>query len=101
MMKKKKKMMTYQLVCNFTVHHIIFTVHHTILVVKETCWDLFVVGLEGAAFQSRLPYDKMTTQETNYFRDISDGQPTLHRQFLYVRNRLVSEKQGHLGNSAF
>lgn len=49
----------------------------------------YIPGLEGAAFQSRLPYDKMTTQETNYFRDIADGPPSFQRQFLYVRNRLV------------
>mgnify|MGYP002803835585 FL=1 len=51
--------------------------------------DDLPTGLEGAAFQSRLPYDKMTTQETNYFRDISEGQTAIQRQFLYVRNRLL------------
>lgn len=51
----------------------------------------YVPGLEGAAFQSRLPYDMMTTQESNCFRDISEGPPTLKKQFLYVRNRLVRQ----------
>ena len=30
-------------------------------------------GLEGAAFQSRLPYDKMTAQEGACFPDILQG----------------------------
>lgn len=51
----------------------------------------YVPGLEGAAFQSRLPYDMMTTQESNCFRDISEGPPMLKKQFLYVRNRLVRQ----------
>lgn len=48
-------------------------------------------GLEGAAFRSRLPHDKMTSQEASCFPDISQGPPHLQKQFLYIRNRLVSK----------
>ena len=34
-----------------------------------------VTGLEGAAFQSRLPYDKMTAQEYACFPDIAQSSP--------------------------
>ncbi|KAK3739031.1 hypothetical protein QZH41_010497 [Actinostola sp. cb2023] len=46
-------------------------------------------GLEGAAFRSRLPFDKMTSQEASCFPDISQGPPHLQKQFLYIRNRLL------------
>ncbi|XP_048577779.1 lysine-specific histone demethylase 1A isoform X2 [Nematostella vectensis] len=46
-------------------------------------------GLEGAAFQSRLPFDKMTSQESSCFPDISQGPPHLQKQFLYIRNRVL------------
>lgn len=46
-------------------------------------------GLEGAAFRSRLPSDKMTSQEASCFPDISQGPPHIQKQFLYIRNRLV------------
>ena len=47
-------------------------------------------GLEGAAFQSRLPEDKMTSLEAQCFPDIADAGSASHKVFLYVRNRLVS-----------
>ena len=46
-------------------------------------------GLEGAAFQSRLPYDKMTAQEAACFPDIAQSSPQTQKLFLYVRNRIV------------
>ncbi|RWS12458.1 Lysine-specific histone demethylase 1A-like protein [Dinothrombium tinctorium] len=46
-------------------------------------------GLEGAAFQSRLPYDKMTPQEAQAFPDISSGSSSSVKVFLYIRNRLL------------
>lgn len=46
-------------------------------------------GLEGAAFQSRMPFDKMTSQEAACFPDILQGPPQAHKVFLYIRNRLL------------
>ncbi|XP_015917188.1 lysine-specific histone demethylase 1A [Parasteatoda tepidariorum] len=46
-------------------------------------------GLEGAAFQSRLPFDKMTAQEAMCFPDIAQGQPASSKVFLYIRNRIL------------
>lgn len=46
-------------------------------------------GLEGAAFQSRLPFDKMTSQEGNCFPDIVQGLPQSQKMFLHIRNRLL------------
>jgi len=47
-------------------------------------------GLEGAAFQSRMPFDKMTSQEAACFPDILQGPPQAQKVFLYIRNRIVS-----------
>ena len=49
-----------------------------------------IVGLEGAAFQSRLPYDKLTAQEAACFPDIASSPPQTQKVFLYIRNRVVS-----------
>ena len=46
-------------------------------------------GLEGAAFQSRLPYDKMTLQEVEAFSDLSQAQTATQKLFLYIRNKLL------------
>lgn len=46
-------------------------------------------GLEGAAFQSRLPYDKMTTNEVQYFPDISNSPIHSHKTFLHIRNCIL------------
>ncbi|CAH1799050.1 unnamed protein product [Owenia fusiformis] len=50
---------------------------------------LHVTGLEGAAFQSRLPHDKMTAQEAACFPDIAQASPQTQKVFLYLRNRLL------------
>lgn len=49
-----------------------------------------VSGLEGAAFQSRLPHDRMTSQEAACFPDIISGPQQTQKVFLYIRNRTVS-----------
>ena len=49
-----------------------------------------LTGLEGAAFQSRVPFDKLTSQEAACFPDILQGPPQAQKVFLYIRNRLVS-----------
>ena len=46
-------------------------------------------GLEGAAFQSRLPVDKMTSQEASCFPDLVNGSTQGQKIFLYLRNRMV------------
>ena len=46
--------------------------------------------MEGAAFQSRLPYDKLTSTEAGCFPDIASSSPQTQKLFLYIRNKLVS-----------
>ena len=46
-------------------------------------------GLEGAAFQSRLPFDKLTSTEAACFPDVSLGPPQTQKVFLHIRNRLL------------
>ncbi|PSN36278.1 Lysine-specific histone demethylase 1A [Blattella germanica] len=46
-------------------------------------------GLEGAAFQSRLPFDKLTAKEASSFPDVSQGPPQTQKVFLHIRNRLL------------
>uniref|UniRef100_A0AAX7SI78 Lysine-specific histone demethylase n=1 Tax=Astatotilapia calliptera TaxID=8154 RepID=A0AAX7SI78_ASTCA len=47
------------------------------------------LGLEGAAFQSRLPHDRMTSQEAACFPDIISGPQQTQKVFLYIRNRTL------------
>ncbi|XP_018323683.1 lysine-specific histone demethylase 1A [Agrilus planipennis] len=46
-------------------------------------------GLEGAAFQSRMPFDKMTSTEAAYFPDIAQTSLASVKVFLHVRNRIL------------
>ncbi|KAE8290022.1 Lysine-specific histone demethylase 1A [Larimichthys crocea] len=46
-------------------------------------------GVEGAAFQSRLPHDRMTSQEAACFPDIISGPQQTQKVFLYIRNRTL------------
>lgn len=46
-------------------------------------------GLEGAAFASRLPVDKMTTNEAACFPDVAQGPPQTQKVFLHIRNRIL------------
>jgi len=46
-------------------------------------------GLEGSAFQSRLPFNKMTATEAASFPDVAQGPPQTSKVFLHIRNRLV------------
>lgn len=59
-------------------------VMYILVVVKE-----LLNGLEGAAFQSRLPFDKLTSTEAACFPDVSGGPPQTQKVFLHIRNRLV------------
>uniref|UniRef100_A0A8C5AL60 Lysine-specific histone demethylase n=1 Tax=Gadus morhua TaxID=8049 RepID=A0A8C5AL60_GADMO len=47
------------------------------------------VGVEGAAFQSRLPHDRMTSQEAACFPDIISGPQQTQKVFLFIRNRTL------------
>lgn len=47
-------------------------------------------GLEGAAFQSRLPFDKLTSTESACFPDVATGPAQTQKVFLHIRNRVVS-----------
>lgn len=50
--------------------------------------DLFS-GLEGAAFQSRMPFDKMTSAEAACFPDIAQAALQTIKVYLNVRNRIL------------
>ena len=58
-------------------------------------------GLEGAAFQSRMPSDKLTSLEACCLPDIANGAPQTQKLYIYLRNRLVRERwlewRCHLG----
>ena len=45
-------------------------------------------GLEGAAFQSRMPFDKMTQVEAACFPDLVTPLPA-QKLYLHLRNRLL------------
>ncbi|XP_025419821.1 lysine-specific histone demethylase 1A [Sipha flava] len=48
-------------------------------------------GLEGAAFHSRLPFDKMTSNEAYCFADVAHGPTQTQKIFLHIRNRLLQQ----------
>ncbi|KAL1491729.1 hypothetical protein ABEB36_012284 [Hypothenemus hampei] len=50
--------------------------------------DLFS-GLEGAAFQSRMPFDKLTSTEAACFPDIASAALQTIKVFLNIRNRIL------------
>ncbi|CAG9822812.1 unnamed protein product [Phaedon cochleariae] len=50
--------------------------------------DLFS-GLEGAAFQSRMPFDKLTSTEAACFPDIANAALQTVKVYLNIRNRVL------------
>lgn len=50
--------------------------------------DLFS-GLEGAAFQSRMPFDKLTSTEAACFPDIAQAALQTVKVYLNIRNRIL------------
>ena len=46
-------------------------------------------GLEGAAFQSRMPFNDMTKAEQDAFADVATGSRQTRKVFLFLRNRLL------------
>lgn len=60
--------------------------------IKETSEEIYksiLTGLEGAAFQSRLPFEKMTSNEAACFPEISKNGLVSQRVFLNIRNRIL------------
>ena len=47
------------------------------------------LGLDGAAFASRMPANKLTQMETEIFFDIAHGTPSAIMEFLFIRNKLI------------
>lgn len=56
---------------------------------NESPYKEILTGLEGAAFQSRLPFDKMTSAEAACFTEITKNGLVAQRVFLNIRNRLL------------
>lgn len=56
---------------------------------EDTAQKEFFGGLEGAAFQSRMPFDKMTSNEAASFPDISQGPLQTMKVYLHIRNRIL------------
>ncbi|XP_045467056.1 lysine-specific histone demethylase 1A [Harmonia axyridis] len=50
--------------------------------------DLFS-GLEGAAFQSRMPFDKLTSTEAACFPDVAQAALQTVKVYLNIRNRIL------------
>lgn len=46
-------------------------------------------GLEGAAFQSRMPFDKLTSTEAACFPDIAQAALQTVKVYLHIRNRIL------------
>lgn len=46
-------------------------------------------GLEGAAFQSRMPFDKLTSTEAACFPDVADAPLQTVKVYLHIRNRIL------------
>ncbi|MFH4978015.1 hypothetical protein AB6A40_004724 [Gnathostoma spinigerum] len=51
-------------------------------------WEDDDQALKNAAAQSRLPYDKVTTQEFACFPELHDSEATINL-FLYIRNKIL------------
>jgi len=51
---------------------------------------MVLLGLDGAAFSSRMPADKLTRQEIEFFSDIAQGSNSTVLDFIFVRNKIVS-----------
>ena len=49
------------------------------------------MDLIGAAFQSRLSHDELSTLEKSLFPDIANGSSKHIQAFLEIRNKIVSK----------
>lgn len=52
----------------------------------EVTWTL---GLDGAAFASRMPANKLTQMEAEIFTDVAHGSQSALMEFLFIRNKLL------------
>lgn len=59
--------------------------------VEDSSFDphFLSTALDGAAFASRMPANKMTQQEIEFFPDVAHGSQSAMLEFLYIRNRLL------------
>ncbi|EDV96595.1 possible lysine-specific histone demethylase 1 [Drosophila grimshawi] len=57
--------------------------------IRDTSTPTVLSGQEGAVFQSRLPFSKMTPNEEACFPDISRSGILGHRVFLNIRNSIL------------
>ncbi|XP_067862849.1 lysine-specific histone demethylase 1A isoform X1 [Heptranchias perlo] len=74
--------------------HVTWPSSHSSFVSLDVHWSNInlpgsIAGVEGAAFQSRLPHDRMTSQEAACFPDIISGPAQTQKVFLYIRNRTL------------
>jgi len=46
-------------------------------------------GLDGAAFASRMPANKLTQMEAEIFTDVAHGSQSAIMEFLFIRNKLL------------
>lgn len=64
-----------------------------IFVVNPNGFDIevlfLIAGLEGAAFQSRFPFDRLSTAEAMAFYDIAQAPIQTQKMYLHLRNRTV------------
>ncbi|CAB0033738.1 unnamed protein product [Trichogramma brassicae] len=80
--------MNYLLYCFLVTFNVIIN-HYFLLNTNLDQVQDFLQGLEGAAFQSRLPFEKLTSIEAACFPDVSDGPAQTQKVFLHIRNRLL------------
>lgn len=61
---------------------------------NEQEYDFASADLESAATASRLPHEKITMEEAQFFEDLIDEENKNHiknyKLFLYIRNKIVS-----------
>lgn len=63
---------------------------YTLYIILLILLQYIFVGLEGAAFHSRLPFDKMTSTEAYCFSDVAQAPTQTQKVFLHIRNRVVN-----------
>ena len=66
-------------------------IYHQVLLITTPTHYIYPLpqGLDGAAFQSRLPANKLTKQEMDFFPDIASGSQSAIMEFLFIRNKLL------------
>lgn len=62
---------------------------YRIIISFDPALFIHFLALDGAAFASRMPANKMTQQEIEFFPDVAHGSQSAMLEFLYIRNRLL------------